>query len=200
MDWRLYHSINAFVGDHTWIGSIFRFVETYGTIALGVAAFALWFLARPGGDPKWKLASGSALAGAALGLLVNMGISSIWHRDRPYQTHHVAHIWGPFKTDASFPSSHASAAFGIAVAVLLIDSAVGYWLLALAVLVSVGRVVVGEHYPGDVAAGIAVGTIAAVVVVRLGRPLIALCVRLVERVSDPVLAPLWRARADRSAL
>lgn len=199
VDWRLYHSVNTFVGDHSWLGSIFRFIETYGTIALGVAAFALWFLARPGGDPKWKFASGFALASAALGLLVNMAISTIWHRDRPYQTHHVAHIWGPFKTDASFPSTHASAAFGIAVAVLLLSRLAGYWLLTLAVLVSVGRVIVGEHYPGDVVAGVVVGTLAALVVVRFGRPVIAFFVRLVERVSDPLLAPLWRMRAGRTA-
>lgn len=188
MDWRIYHSVNVFVAHHSWLGSIFRFIETYGTIALGVAAFALWLLARPGGDRKWKFASASALAGAALGLIVNMIISTIWHRDRPYQTHHVARIWGPHKTDPSFPSTHASAAFGIAVAVLLFDRVLGYAFLTVAVLVAVGRVIVGEHYPGDVVAGTAIGTLAAIVIVRFARPLLAVLIRIVERVTDPVLA------------
>jgi membrane-associated phospholipid phosphatase len=65
-------------------------------------------------------------------------------------------------------------------------------------LIAIGRVVVGEHYPGDVLAGAAIGTVAAIVVVRLARPLIALIVRLVERVTDPVLAIFWRSRAGTS--
>jgi undecaprenyl-diphosphatase len=198
VDWRIYHSVNHFVEHHAWLGSLFRFIETYGTYAIGVAAVALWLLARPGGDRKWKIAAGSALAAAALALATNKVISSAWHRDRPYQTHHVARIWGPRKTDASFPSDHTSAAFAIAVAVALVDPLAGALFLVLAVLIGVGRVVVGEHYPGDALAGAAIGTVAAVIVVRLGRPVIASIARLVERVTDPVLRPLWRRRVTES--
>jgi membrane-associated phospholipid phosphatase len=58
-------------------------------------------------------------------------------------------------------------------------------------------VIVGEHYPGDVLAGAAIGTVAAIVVVRLARPVIAWLVRLVERITDPVLRPLWGRRLAR---
>jgi undecaprenyl-diphosphatase len=198
VDWRAYHAVNSFTAHHSWLGQIFRFIETYGTIAIAVAAVALWLLARPGGDRKWKLAAGSALGAAALGLLVNRIIAAGWDRERPYVAHHVAHVWGPRKTDASFPSDHSSAAFGIAVAVLLIDPVVGGLFLALAVLIGVGRVIVGEHYPLDALTGAFVGTAAAIVVVRFARPLIALLVRVVERVTDPVLALVWRRGALRS--
>jgi undecaprenyl-diphosphatase len=198
VDWRIYHAINHFVAHHSWLGSLFRFVETYGTYAIGVAAVALWLLSRPGGDRKWKIAASSALAAAALGLLTNKVISSLWHRDRPYQTHHVAHVWGARKTDASFPSDHSSASFAIAVAVALIDPLAGAFFLVLAVLITVGRVVVGEHYPGDVLAGAAIGTLAGVVVVRLGRRVIAALTRIVERLTDPLLRPLWRRRVTES--
>jgi undecaprenyl-diphosphatase len=198
VDWRVYHAINTFVAHHTWLGRAFHVIETYGTIAIGVAAFCLWLLARPGGSPKWKLVSGSALGAAALGLLVNKIISAEWHRDRPF-AHHSAHVWGARKTDASFPSDHASAAFGIAVAVALLDPLAGALFIVLAVLIGVGRVVVGEHYPGDVIAGAAIGTLSALAVVRLARPVIALLVRLVERVTDPVLALAWRRRADSAS-
>jgi undecaprenyl-diphosphatase len=193
VDWRVYHSINTFVAHHSWLGRTFHVIETYGTILIGVAAVCLWLLARPGGSRKWKLAAGSALGAAALGLLVNKIISSAWQRDRPF-AHHSAHVWGPHKTDASFPSDHASAAFGIAVAVAIIDPLVGAFFIVLAVLIAVGRVVVGEHYPGDVIAGAAIGTLSALVVIRLARPVIALLVRLIERATDPVLALVWRSR------
>ena len=195
MDWRVYHAINTFVAHHSWLGRTFHVIETYGTIAIGVAAFCLWLLARPGGNPKWKLVSGSALGAAALGLLVNKIISAEWHRDRPF-AHHSAHVWGARKTDASFPSDHASAAFGIAVAVALLDPLAGAFFIVLAVLIAVGRVVVGEHYPGDVIAGAAIGTLSALAVVYLARPVIALLVRLIERATDPVLALVWRRRVS----
>jgi undecaprenyl-diphosphatase len=195
MDWRIYHAINRFVGHHSWLGSLFKFIEGYGTYVIAVAAIALWLCSRPGGDRKWKFAAGSALASAALALLVNKVISSAWHRDRPYQTHHVDHIWGARKTDASFPSDHASASLAIAVAVALIDSLAGLAFLLLAILIAVGRVIVGEHYPGDVLAGVIIGTVCAYAVVTFARPLIAFLVRLVERVTDPVLSLLWRRRS-----
>jgi undecaprenyl-diphosphatase len=194
VDWRIYHAVNRFVADHSWLGRLFHGIETYGTYVIGIAAVLLWLAARPGGDRKWKIASGSALAAAAVGLLVNRLITAGWHRDRPYQTHHVEHLWGPHKTDPSFPSDHASASFAIAVAVCLIDPFVGAAFLVLAVLITIGRVVIGEHYPGDVLAGAAIGTVAAVVVVRLARPVIAAIARVVERVTDPLVRPFWRSR------
>jgi undecaprenyl-diphosphatase len=198
MDWRLYHAVNRFVDHHSWLGRLFSHIETYGTVVIGVAAVALWLLARPGGSRKWKLASASALGAAALGLLVNRVISSTWHRDRPFITHPSAHVWGPHKTDPSFPSDHSTAAIAIAAAVLLIDPLAGALFLILAVLIAAGRVIIGEHYPGDVLASTLIGAVAAVVVVRLGRPVVAFLVGLVERVTDPVLAFAWRARSSEN--
>jgi undecaprenyl-diphosphatase len=194
VDWRVYHSINDFVWRHHWLGSLFKAIETYGTILIAVAAIALWFFARPGGDRKWKLAAGSALGAAALGLVINRIIAAIYHRDRPFITHPSAHVFGPHKTDPSFPSDHTTAAIAIAVAVLLIDTGVGLAFLALAVLIAVGRVIVGEHYPGDVLGSTLIGIVVAFVAVRPGRPVIAFLVRVVERVTDPLLGLVWRAR------
>jgi undecaprenyl-diphosphatase len=194
VDWRIYHAVNRFVADHSWIGTLFKAIETYGTVVIALAAFALWLLARPGGDRKWKFAAASALAAAALGLLVNRVIAGAWHRDRPYETHHVARIFGPRKADASFPSDHATAAIAIATAVLLIDVRAGLIFATLAVLIAIGRVVVGEHYPGDVLTSALIGVTAAFVVVRLARPALAFLVRLVERVTDPILSLVWRTR------
>ncbi|HEY8723236.1 MAG TPA: phosphatase PAP2 family protein [Gaiellaceae bacterium] len=198
MDWRVFHSINDFVWRHHWLGSLFKAIETYGTILIAVAAFGLWFLSRPGGDRKWKLASGSALGAAALGLVINRIIAAIYHRDRPFITHPSAHVFGPHKTDASFPSDHTTAAIGIAVAVLLLDTGVGLAFLALAVLIAVGRVIIGEHYPGDVLGSTLIGIAVAFVVVRPGRPVIDFLVRIVERVTDPLLALVGRARTTET--
>jgi membrane-associated phospholipid phosphatase len=60
-------------------------------------------------------------------------------------------------------------------------------------------VIVGEHYPGDVLMGAAIGTASALAVVRLARPVVGVAVRGVERVTDPLLRPLWRGNRSPSA-
>lgn len=198
MDYRLYHGINQFVFDHDWLGRSLAVFEAWAVPILAIATFGLWLFARPGGRRKWKLASASALASAALALLIAQVIGKIWLRDRPFVAHPDAHVWGGRSADPSFPSDHASAAFGIAFAVFVFDRVVGSILIAAATLISVGRVFVGAHYPADVLAGALVGLGAALLVVRVGRPAIEWAVRRVERVTDPVAGVFWRQRFLRS--
>ncbi len=199
MDYRLYHGINQFVLEHDWLGRVLGAIETWAVPLFAVATFGLWLLARPGGDRKWKLASASALASAALALLIAQAITKIWPRERPFAAHPSSHVWGTRSPDPSFPSDHASAAFGIAFAVFLFDRVVGSFFLAAATIIAVGRVFVGAHYPADVLAGTLVGLGAALLVVRTAGPLIAWVVRLVERATDPVVRGFWRVRDGRRA-
>ena len=191
MDWRLYHAIYGVSLHHHWLGTFFDDVERASIPFMLVATIALWLIARPGGGRKWKLAAGSGLAAAALALLVNVVLHTIWDRPRPYETHVIRHPWST-STDASFPSDHASASLAIAFSVLAFDVVAGAVLLAAAALIAVGRLFIGAHYPGDVAASVLVGAASALVVVRLGRPVIVRLVALVERATDPVLRLLWR--------
>ena len=192
MDYRVYHAINRFVLHHPWLGRALADVETVAPVVVGVAAFGLWLLARPGAGNRWKLASASALASGALALLVNQLIAMGWRRERPFAAHPSSHVWGGRSHDPSFPSDHASAAFAIAFAVLFFDRVAGGLFLAAATVIAVGRVFVGAHYPADVLAGCLVGLACAVLVVRLGRPLLAWSVKLMERLTDPIVAPAWR--------
>jgi undecaprenyl-diphosphatase len=195
MDYRVYHAVNMFVVHHGWIGRGLSFVENWAVPLLAIATVALWLVDRPGRDPKWKLASASALGSAALALLINQLIAKlIWDRPRPFAEHPAAHVWGNRSHDPSFPSDHASAAFAIGFAVFLYDRLVGGLFLAAAAIIGIGRVFIGAHYPADVLAGALVGMAAAVIVVRLGRPLIAWLVGLVERLTDPILARLLPTR------
>lgn len=192
VDYRLYHAINTFVGHHAWLGRAFSQVETFGTLLLAVATVALWLLARPGRESRWKLASASALTAAAIALLVNRLIAALWNRDRPYEVHPAAHVWGSRSHDPSFPSDHSSAAFAIACTVLFYDRLAGSLFVVAAAVIAGGRLLVGAHYPGDVLAGILVGLGCAVLVARFARRILEFLVRVVERVTDPLVAPAWR--------
>jgi len=197
VDWRVYHWIYGLSLHHHWLGSLFGAIENASIPFMVAATLSLWLLAGPGRGRKWKLATASALGAAAAALLVDQLVHSIWDRPRPYEGHMVSHPWAG-STDASFPSDHASASIAIAVAVFMFDRVVGSLFLAAAGLIAVGRVFVGAHYPADVLASVVVGAASAIVVAKLGRPVVAWLVRRVERATDPVLRPLWRG-ASRSA-
>lgn len=192
MDWRIYRSIFDFSLHHHWLGTLFSWIETASIPFMVVATVGLWLLSRPGGDGKWKRAATAGLGSAALALGVNKVISTwLWTRPRPYITHHLNDPWS-HKTDASFPSDHSSATFAIAFAVLAFDPLGGAVFLVLALVISIGRLVIGAHYPSDVGTGFLIGLASALVVTRLLRPAVGWLVRQVERLTDPVLAPLWR--------
>jgi len=195
MDYRLYHALNQFVYHHAWLGRGLSVLENWAVPGIAIATVALWVLARPGGSRKWKLASAYALGSAALGLLINQVIGRIWHRQRPFASHPSAHVWGSRSHDPSFPSDHASAAFAIAFAIFLFDRVAGAIFLVAAFIIGAGRVLIGAHYPADVLAGCLVGLGSAILVTRVARPMVEWLVRLAERATDPLLAPIWRLRA-----
>jgi undecaprenyl-diphosphatase len=142
-----------------------------------IALLAVAFLARG----RWRSVSARhGVAAAGFSALIALGaaqiISHLWERPRPYIGHADAHLFIPASHDPSFPSDHATAAFAIAVSLLLRNRRVGVPALVVAVLVSIARVAVGTHYPGDVLGGALVGTGAALLLwlPRIRRPLHAL--------------------------
>ena len=181
---------------HGLIGDEVEDFTIWSVPVLAAATMGLWLVGRPGTVSKWRLASASALASAGLALLTNQVISHIWARARPTDAHPQAHLWFVHPShDPSFPSDHAAAAFAIAVSVFLVSRRAGSAFLVAAAAISVARVLVGLHYPGDIAAGALVGTSAALAVHHLARrPLIGV-VRAIGRVTDLLLAPIWRHAA-----
>lgn len=122
-------------------------------LAAGLAGAALDRERRTG----WLRAA--ALTAAAH--LASMGVKRIVRRPRP------AHVEPLVRTAGrhSFPSSHASSAVAAALAYGALRPACARLVPPLAAAMCVSRMVVGVHYPSDVAAGAALGAFAA----RAGR-------------------------------
>ncbi len=192
VDYRVYHAVNEFSQDAKWLAHATYVFETIGVVFYGAAVLLLWLATAPGEERRWKIAALAGAASAGLSLFVNQLIAAfIWHRPRPYETHpqvyHLSHSHDP-----SFPSDHASAAFGIAFGIYFIDRRVGRVFLAVATLIAVGRVVVGAHYVTDVLASCAISAALAFLVARFGYPLLERGARLLERVSDPLMTMVHR--------
>lgn len=193
MDWKSFHFFNQLLVGHGRIAE-----ELSDFMALSVPVFALgvlslWLFARPGSPSRWKTAAVSGLGSAALALLINQVISSVWVRDRPITAHPLdAHLFFvPASGDPSFPSDHAAAAFAIAFAVLFLVPRVGYGFLAAAAAIAFDRVLLGLHYPGDIVAGMLVGLVSAGAIHLWCQQPVGLIVTSISRLTDPVSKPLW---------
>ncbi|MFJ8788169.1 phosphatase PAP2 family protein [Streptomyces sp. NPDC102462] len=121
---------------------------------------ALWLAAGLVGAAADGARRGSWLRGTALvagAHLTSSGVKRLVRRGRPGHIEPLVRTVGRY----SFPSSHAASATAAAVA---FGSLGAYGLPPLAAAVCLSRLVVGVHYPSDVAAGAALGALAA----RLG--------------------------------
>jgi undecaprenyl-diphosphatase len=113
-----------------------------------------------------RILSASVLAVTAAGGAVTIAavLARIVNRPRPFVAHPQIHAFLAHAPDPGFPSDHATAAFAIAVVLLL---RLGRWaapVLVAAAALAVSRVLVGVHYPDDVLAGALLGTAAAALV------------------------------------
>ncbi|MGW1952542.1 phosphatase PAP2 family protein [Streptomyces sp. NPDC001920] len=118
---------------------------------------ALWLAAGLAGAAVDSGRRGAWLRGAALTVgahVVSMGVKRVVRRPRPTHVQPLVRTAGRH----SFPSSHATSAAAAAVAYGTLGA---YAIPPLAAAVCLSRLVVGVHYPSDVAAGAALGALTA---------------------------------------
>ncbi|HET8954517.1 MAG TPA: phosphatase PAP2 family protein [Solirubrobacterales bacterium] len=162
MDSSLLHALNEFLFRHDGVEDPLLFYVN-ASEALFVATLAVVFLAARGERwADWRRAAVAAVLSAGLGLLAAKVISELVDRARPFVTEpHQVHLFTAHAADPGFPSDHATAAFAIAVAILLRKRSWGWVALGFATVLAIGRVGLGVHYPSDVLAGAALGSAAA---------------------------------------
>jgi membrane-associated phospholipid phosphatase len=123
------------------------------------------------GRPTWRRAAARGLASVAVASASANGLAKLSvRRVRPplavvplvRRVHRV-----PVTT--SFPSGHAASAAAFTVGVALEAPELAVPVGALAAGVAASRVWTGAHYPGDVVAGVAIGTAASLALALVGR-------------------------------
>ncbi len=162
LDFELYKLLNGYAARHDTLEDVLRFFAVNGQL-LFLALLAALFLTRG----KWRSRNGRhGVAAAGFSALIALGaaqlIAALWDRPRPYEAHALdSHLLLSPSADPSFPSDHATAAYAIAIAILLRHRKAGMLATALATLVAVARVALGTHFPTDVLGGAILGVLAA---------------------------------------
>jgi undecaprenyl-diphosphatase len=166
MDLSLLRPLNRLFAHHDGLEDVLvAYANASEILFLGVliAAFVVVRgpLARRSAVRRAVVAAGLS---AGLGLALAQVISRLVDRPRPFVAHpDTVHLFAKHAADPSFPSDHATAAFAIAVALLLRSRRWGTLALIAATLLAVTRVAMGIHYPTDVLAGAALGTLSALI-------------------------------------
>ena len=179
---------------HGLIGDEVEDFTLWSVPVLAAATIGLWLLGRPGTVSRWRVACASALASAG---------------DRPArQPAHLAPV-GARTSDRRARRRPPLLRRPLARPVLperprrrvVRDRHgrlpgepprrhVAFFVAAAAI--AIARVLLGLHYPGDIAAGALVGMGSAYAVHLVARRPLTAVVAAAGRVTDPVLAPLWR--------
>jgi undecaprenyl-diphosphatase len=202
LDLEVYKALNGLAANADGFEDVFKFVSEVSAYVF-LALLAWLFLARG----NWRSANarhGVVAAGFSALLAVGAAnvIAHIVDRPRPYVAHPGdAHLFVGASPDPSFPSDHATAAFAIAVAILLRSRRPGWLALAMATAVAVSRVVVGTHYPSDVLGGALLGALAALLLWLpwIRGPLDSLADRVAD-LYDTLASRAYGDRPDRPKL
>ena len=132
---------------------------------------ALAALLGVSGGPGWRRAAVRGIKSVALASTTTNVVAKLHFRRRrpPLDQVPVARRVLRPPVTTSFPSGHSASAAAFATAVALEAPELALPVGALAAAVAVSRVWTGAHYPGDVAAGAGIGTLAALAVTRPAR-------------------------------
>jgi hypothetical protein len=87
VDWSVLHDLNEFMRTHDLVEDPITLFASLAVAIYAFATIAIWFVSRPYGVQRLRLACTSALVSAAAGPLLNQAIGHLWFRERPYVEH-----------------------------------------------------------------------------------------------------------------
>lgn len=134
----------------------------FGATVLPAAVLVTLFLTLSLGTPRWRRAAVHMLLAMGLAWLVVRGIGATWPAPRPFVLG-LGERWMAKGDSPSFPSSHASIAWTVALVGCRWTSSFGLrtvFVLA-ALLIGWARVAMGVHFPLDIVGGLLVGALSA---------------------------------------
>ncbi len=149
---------------HYW----WQFWSNYAFIFF-IPAFA-WIGLQPYG---YEVIGICALTFFTIRFVVIWMINQIYQRERPYQkykfTPHTS-VFFSWRTayPNSFPSRHTATYAAVAFAIFAFFPMVGLPLIGITIITGIARVILGYHFPSDIAAGLVIGALTGLIIAWAG--------------------------------
>ena len=135
-------------------------VAQYGIFVVAAGALVVWLLCSR--HEKVALAVQAVVTMIVVAVLVK--VAGALHTDpRPFVVDPHLHPLFAHPADNGFPSDHTALASGIALLVTTYRRWIGLVLVVVSVAIGVSRVAAHVHHPQDIAAGLVIGLLAALV-------------------------------------
>jgi undecaprenyl-diphosphatase len=140
-----------------------RTVRAYFRVVSRLGDGAFWYalmltLALADGWRGLDAAAHMAVVGGVATLLYRR-LKQWTRRPRPFAQDRRIRAWVPPLDEYSFPSGHTLHAVGFSIVACAYYPALAWLLLPFTVSVAISRVVLGMHYPSDVAAATGIGSV-----------------------------------------
>ena len=177
VDFALFQIINGLAGQSNAIDKLLSILASDYLIpvGMGLILYFSWFdsgnIEQRGYKQRTVIASITHMAVASLSILI---INQLIFRERPFTSNEVNLIfYAP--TDSSFPSNTAAGTLGIALPFIFSrGKPTGLILLGMSFTLSLARVYVGVHYPGDIIGGYMTSLLTfpvSITILKVSRPL-----------------------------
>ncbi len=155
-------AVQSALADRPVVLTTARGMSHFGEHGIGWLVVSLFgAILMPRRRRDWLVAGAGSFAAHAAAVL----FKRVVRRQRPHHPAVVVNVATP--SQLSFPSAHATSTTAAAI---LMGRATGLPLPALLVPpMALSRILLGVHYPSDVAAGVALGAAVAAIAVRVDR-------------------------------
>jgi undecaprenyl-diphosphatase len=153
---KLFRKINQ-VFNRRIVNKYFAFITHMGGAIFTIASVLLLLLITNG--PTQMTTVASAIALTVSHVIVQL-VKRFFPRKRPYMALDEIFVTEKPLKDPSFPSGHSTAIFSVLIPFILFSPifSISIFLLVLGLSVAISRIVLGLHYPSDVAVGILLGS------------------------------------------
>ena len=145
----------------SWLDSAVSAWSAYGLVLFAMLMVVGWWRARRvGAEAAVTALAVPVVVVAAYG--IDSLLKAVVRENRPCRTLRVVTLEAcPARGDWSFPSNHATIAAAAAVALFFVSRRLGAVAAVAALAMAASRVWIRVHYPHDVVAGVAVGSLLA---------------------------------------
>lgn len=161
-DYQVFEWFNGLAGKVPWADLIFVFLAQ-GIIFLMIAGLALFVLLEKKHQKVRNMQALQALVAGFLGRAVFVTLIRIFFpRPRPFLAAAIHPLITINPAQWSFPSAHATIMFAMAFSLFSVSKNWGVLYLALALVSSLSRIIVGVHYPLDIFGGMLVAAFSSI--------------------------------------